>query len=149
MALTLIFLLSSIVTASILDKKKMRVASVAYIVMIVVMFVVLLLMLDVEPIRELMIKILGEWGYNATHEAFMDAISTPQYGVYTIAAIVLTFIVQGALLTLCPIHAIVHYFSQKKSVYQKFKKNYIKTVYEVYTLNISKPINLMYCRILN
>lgn len=149
MALNLLFLLSSIVTARILDKKKMRVASVAYSVMFIVMLAVLLFTVDVDVIRSMMIQLCGKTCYFNVHFTFVDAIHTPLYGAFIIGALVLTFVVQLAATVFCVAKEIVYHFSKQNSRYQKAKKARPVFVHSVHDLFLSPNINLLYCRMLN
>lgn len=148
MEITIIFLLSSIVTARLLDKKRMHVASIAYSVMFVIILSVLLFVVDFEFIRRLMINIVDPQTYYKVHFAFMDAINAPFYGLFISGALLLTFVVQLAVTVLYTATVIVFHYLQKNSFTCK-KNAYFKLAQSVRSLYLSNRINLLYCRMLN
>lgn len=149
MVFHILFLLTSIVTARFLERRKMRAASVAYSTMFIIMFFVLLFTVDIEPVRRVMLNIFGRPVYYGIYNAFSDAVNTPAYGVYMIGGIILTIAVQLAITILFPVRAIVRYFTRKKAYLNRFKKVYTRLVRNVRSLYISYPINQLYCRMLN
>lgn len=149
MALNVLFLLSSIVTARIFEKKKMRVASVAYSVLFIVMLAVLLFTVDVDAIRSTMIWLCGKTSYFNAHFAFMDAIRMPLYGAFIMGALVLTLVVQLAAAVFCAAKEIVYHFFKQNTHFQKTKKARRTIVHPVHDLFLIPNINLLYCRMLN
>lgn len=149
MFLNFVFLISSIVTLTVITRRRMLAATVLYTMLIGILTLVLLFTLEVDVIRLLMSGIFGEDNYILVHDIFSEAIATPIYGVFIVGAIALTLFVQIAVMILYPIHAIVCYLTKNTSVYQKFKKAYVKFVYSVRRTCVPTRINLLYCRMLN
>ena len=149
MEFNLLFLLTSIVTARFLDKRKMRAASIMYSTMFIIMLFVLLFTVDIDLVRQMMMNAFGSEVYQLVHNAFVDAISTPAYGVYIIGSVILTVAVQVSVTVLAPVSAIVRYLIKKKNILHKFKKAYVRLVHQARSLYIVTPINRLYCRMLN
>lgn len=148
MLLNVLFLLTSIVTARLLEKKKMRVASMAYSVMFVFLLVVLLFTVESEAVGRLMVNVLGEDVYRAIHPAFLDAVHTPQYGLLIVGALALTLALQ---LSVAVFHTakLVYHFVKQNSFLQKAKQIRFTLLRPVRDMFLFPKINLLYCRMLN
>ena len=149
MALSVIFLLTSIVTARLLEKKKMRVASVAYTVMFIIMALVLLFTADAESIRNIMLRVVGSRWYFDIRHTFLDAIRAPLYGVYMMSAILLTFAIQLSVTVIFTAKAVVYHLTKHRAFEYTIKKVHNRLLHEVCSLKMSRNVNLLYCRMLN
>ena len=145
----IIFLISSLFTAGLLDKKRMRTASVAYLVMCVFMVFVLLFLVDVDFIRGAMIQAFGKKTYFEVHFTLVDAIRAPQYGVFIAGAILLTLVLQIAVTVICTVRAIVYCCLKKNTLFQKSKNAKTGRVHILRSLYRTLKINLLLCRMLN
>lgn len=148
MALTLIFLISCIITARLLEKKKMRVASVAYSVTFILLLFILLFVTDIEPISRALANMLGANAYGEIKLALIEALRSASYGTCITIAILLTFFLQLAVTVFCAVSTIVRFF-KKWSVTYRSKREKFRIIYPIRNIYIRKPINLLYCRMLN
>ena len=146
---TVLFLISCVVTARLLDKKNMRVASVSYAVMFAVLTVVLLFTVDAEPIRDLMVRLVGRNAYVNAHFAFREAINSSIYGIYIVSALTLTFILQLFVTVFYTAKTIVTYYFKKNSFSENKKKVNPGRVGDTRRLYLSQKINKIFCRMLN
>ena len=149
MILNVIFLLTSIVTARLLDKKKMRVASAAYSVTFIFLLVVLLFTAEAEVISRMMVNVLGENIYWNAHFVFLDAIHAPQYGLFIVGALGLTFALQLSVTVFHTVKVVVYHFFKQNTPLQKARKIRFTLLRPVRDLFLSPNINLLYCRMLN
>lgn len=148
MLLTVIFLISCIITARLLEKKRMKVASIAYSVMFIVLLTALLLTVDFAPVSQAFTNIMGEETYLQTKEAFIYALHSPGYGTCIYIALFLTFILQAATALTLAVTGLVRVLSAGKAAY-RHKKEKRESSYLPRELYLKKRINLMYCRMLN
>lgn len=134
--------------ARMLDKKKMRVASVVYSVAFVLLLTALLLTVDIEPIRHAFIKLIGVNAYLNINLAFNEALHSAGYGTCIGIALALTFILQLSLTVFCAVSTIVRFF-KKWNEAQVSKRDKFRITHPIRNIYIRRPINLLYCRMLN
>ena len=146
---SILFLLSCILTARTFAKYKMRMASVLYSVAFMVVFFVLLFALDIDFVRTSLINIFTEEWYFEIRNAFLEAMSTTYYGFTILGAVCVSTAVQLFLLFVNTVREVVIYCFSKEAVRRKFYKAYSKYAHIVRDLFIPKPINLLYCRMLD
>lgn len=148
MLLTIIFLISCFVTARLLYKKNMLVASVAYAITIAVILLVLAFICDVPFIGDVLSKIFGRYNYFSIQYLLREAIKTQGYSVFIVTAIAFTFVLQLAVTVFCVVDTITHLFKKRAYEYKKrtvvFKARFFKS-----KTRITRNINLLYCRMLN
>lgn len=148
MLLTVIFLISCVVTARLLDKKNMQIASIAYAVMIAVILFALAFICDVPFIGDVMSEIFGRYNYFSIQYLLREAIDAPVYSVFIVSAIAFTFAVQIAVTIFCFVDTITHLFKDRAYYYKK-RKDFFKLRPLVSIAKIIRKINLLYCRMLN
>lgn len=148
MLLTVIFLISCIITARLLEKKNMRVATVAYSVMFIILLYVLLLVIDFAPTNQAFTKLLGEEVYLETKEALLYALNSQGYGTCICFALFLTLFLQLTTALTIAVTGILHLLTGKKEgFFQKREKQLSPRKPREVCLN--NHINLLYCRMLN
>lgn len=148
MLLTVIFLISCIITARLLEKKRMKVASIAYSVLFVVLLTALFLTVDIAPISQACINIMGNESYLQTREALIYALRSPGYGTCIYIAVFLTFVLQAATALTLAVTEIVRVLSKEKEICRAGKES--SEGYRAFREpDRRKPINLLYCRMLN
>lgn len=148
MPITIIFLVSCIITARMLEKKKIHVASVAYSVLFVVLFAALFLTVEFEPVSYALTRFMGAESYLQTKQTLLYALSSAGYGTCIISALLLTFVLQVSLAVALAVKGLVRILSGKKEAYLS-KKDKFETAQLIRGLFIQKRINLIYCRMLN
>lgn len=148
MLLTVIFLISCIITARILDKYKMHVASVGYSVMFIILFFALLFTVDIEPIRIAFSNVMGEAPYLEVKEALLYALRSPGFGTCIVIALLLTAFLQIAVSVIFAVTAIISLLKKGKKIYF-IKKDEHSCSCLMRALYINRSINLLYCRMLN
>lgn len=148
MLLTFLFLISCIITARLLEKKKMRVASIAYSVLFIILFAVLFLTVDLEPITRALTNVMGAEMYLQTKSALLYAIGSAGYGTCIISAMLLTFIIQLVLPIALAVTGLVRILFKKKEEHTSKKEKYKRARIQ-YGIFVQKQINLIYCRMLN
>lgn len=149
MLLTVLFLITCVITVIVLDRHKMNVASVAYLVMLAFAVFALLFTSDIEFIRSFLQNVFGwETWYNI-RLMLLEAIRSETYGIIITVAIVITFAAQITLSLMCAVKAIYYCCFHKSSLYFKTKRAYCRLVKCAKSLLRSKRIILLYCRLLN
>lgn len=146
---SILFLLSCVLTARSFTKYKMQLASIFYSVAFIVVLFVLLFTLDIDIVRRALINIFTEEWYFDVHNAFLDAMSTTYYGLTMLGAVCITTAVQLFILFVNAVREVVIYCFSKEAVRRRFYKAYSKRVQLVRGLFICRPINLLYCRMLD
>lgn len=148
MAITVLFLISCVITARMLEKKKMHAASVAYTVLFVVLLAALFLTVDFEPINRALTNVMGAKTYLQTQNALLYALRSDGYGTCIISALLLTFIIQLALPVAFAVTGLVRILFKKQETKQSKKDKYrsSRLLNELY---LKRYINLLYCRMLN
>ena len=145
MLITIIFLISCISTARILEKKKMNVAAAAYSVLFVVIFSALLLTADSELIGNALSNIMGVKSYMLTRDALIYVLHSAGYGACIYAALFVTLIFQVAALLAI---TVVTLFRKRTATIISKKDNY-RCPHTPRALYLNNSINLLYCRMLN
>lgn len=148
MLITVIFLVSCIITAQLLEKHKLRVASIAYSVFFVVLLAALLFTVDLELISRALSNMLGAKAYLQVKDALDYAIHSAGYGFCIFIALLLTISVQITLSLICAVATIVKYFV-KRSLKLLTKKDNYSCPFTLRALYRQRYINRLYCRMLN
>lgn len=148
MELAVIFIISCVISARILEKNKMRAASIAYSVMFVILLSALLFTVDFEPINHAFSRVIGMARYLEVREALLYAMQTPGYGTCIAAALLVTLLLQLLISAAYAVSVIANALKQEKGVYLS-KKDKRKTISYTKKIYLRKQINLMYCRMLN
>lgn len=148
MIVTILFLISCVITARLLDKKKMRVASIAYSVLFVVLLTALLLTSDLELISRALSKIMGTKAYLLTKDALLYAFHSAGYGFCIFIALSFTFFLQISLSLIYAVVTIVKLFKKGNVALLSKKENY-RRLYTPQALYLNQDINRLYCRMLN
>lgn len=148
MLITVIFLISCVISARLLEKKKMRVASIAYSVLFIVFFAALLLTSDVEAINRTLSAIMGAQTYQLTRNALFYAYHSAGYGTCILIALFFTLMLQLALPIICAVARIVKLFGRGKVALISKKDKYRRSC-RPRALYLQRHINLLYCRMLN
>lgn len=148
MLLTVIFLITCIVTARLLEKKKMRVASIAYSVMFIIFLSALVFVSDFSFIRDILTDVFGTYAYYSARYIVIEAVDAPGYSIIISVALVLTVVFQIAATVYCFVDTIVSYLKKKHHDHKKWKEA-LKRTLPAYDAIITKRINILYCRMLN
>ena len=149
MEIVIIFLLSCIVTARYLDKKKMQAASVLYSVLFIITFTCSLFAIDYDIIKEGMMKIFGEQLYGELRQSVLGILNTELFGINLTTFFVAACILQTVIVVIGLTKRVVSYFIVEKKPSRDFYKAYFRFVLLVRNLHLPKRINLLYCRLLN
>ena len=150
MLYTVLFLISCILISRKFEKEKMTVASAAYTVLFIVLLFCLLFVTDYAPIRDGLVLVLGEFGYESVHFGIIETFANEKYGFIMTVALSVAFAVQLYAAFIRPVQkAIENYISSSREVYCKRKKAWQDTVHMVQTLYLHRKINRLYCRMLN
>ncbi len=149
MEIVIIFLLSCILTARYLDKKKMQAASVLYSVLFIITFTFSLFAIDYEIIKESMINIFGEPFYGELRRSVLGILNTDCFGINLTTVFVAACILQTVIVIIGLTKRVVSYFIVEKKPSREFYKAYFRFVLLVRNLYLPKRINLLYCRLLN
>lgn len=148
MILTVIFLITCIITARVLEKKKMRAASIAYSVLFVIFLVALLFVTDLKPLQTALINTVGVKIYFSVRFSLLEAINATGYGMIIAGAILFTIALQLFATVVCVVDKLVEIF--KKSSFQyKSRRDIFKRILFTHEVFLAKRINLLYCRMLN
>lgn len=148
MLLTVILLISCILTARLLEKKKMRVASVMYSAVFIVLLVAVLLAVEVETIGFAISNIIGEDAYLQAHEVLLNAINSEGYGTCIYIALLFTLFLQITTFFVHTVYEIVWFDRSESAAY--FPKKYVaKHSFKPRVLYLTRRINLLNCLMLN
>lgn len=151
MQTSILFLVTCIISARLLERRRMRVAAVFYSVMFITVFSYLLLATELGILRVALTNLLGAQTYELMHNVALDAMNESYFGVTIAGILFLTIGVQVALAVLEAASAAVRCiraFARRRRGY-KFRKAYFKLASSVRKLVVHKRINLIYCRLLN
>lgn len=149
MLLTILFLITCVITVIVLDRYKMYVASVAYLVMLSFAAFALLFTSDIEFITGFLQNAFGWETWYCIRLMLIGAIASKTYGMIITVAIIITFAAQIILSIMCAVRAIYYCCFHKSSLYFKTKRAYCRLVNNMKSLLRSKRIILLYCRLLN
>ena len=149
MEITVIFLLSCIITARYLEKKKMQAASVLYSVLFIITFTFSLFAIDYNVIQNGLINIFGEQFYGELRRSVLGILSIECFGISLKLFFVSACILQTAIVIIGLTKRVVSYFIVEKKPSREFYKAYFRFVLLVRNLYLPKRINLLYCRLLN
>lgn len=148
MLLTAIFLVTCVITARVLQEKKMRVASVIYSILSVVLIVAILFTSDFVPVRYAFENLMGEEYYLNIKDAILHALYTSGYGTCTLFAFFITLFLQVVISVIYVVTIVVKLIKVGKEVYL-LKKDSNSHSYIYRVLSLKKDINILYCRMLN
>lgn len=148
MLVTILFLISCVITARVLEKKNMRVASVTYSVLFVILLAALLFTVDLELISRALSNMMGAKAYLQVKDALDYVIHSAGYGFCIFIALLLTISVQITLSLICTVVTIVKYFV-KRSLELLTKKDNYRCPFTLRALYRQRYINRLYCRMLN
>lgn len=148
MALFLLFLFSSVVTARHFEKRKMSTASVLYSILFIITLLMSLFALDDSVINAGLINIIGEEMFGELRNTIQGIISTDFGGFSLLALFGVSCALQIAFVIFVATSTIVSYFVAKKPI-RRFIKAYFRFVLLVRNLYLPKRINILYCRMLN
>lgn len=148
MIITGIFLITCIVTARVLEEKKMRIASVIYSILSVILIDALLLTSDLAPVKYIFKTLMGEECYLYIKSAIFDTLYTTGYGSCILFAFFTTLFIQVVISFIYVITNIVKLSKIYEVSYIPEKNNY-RCLHIYQTLCLKKNINLLYCRMLN
>lgn len=148
MLISAIFLVSCIITARLLEKKKLHVASAAYSILFVIVLAVLFLTSDVEPIQQTLSGMMGTKAYLQTKEALLYALRSAGYGTCILVALFFTLFLQISLPLIYAVATIVRRFKKGREAVLS-KRDQYRCPYPSRTVALPKQINLLYCRMLN
>ena len=146
---SVLFLLSCVLTARTFAKYRMRIASMLYSIAFVVVLFVLLFMVDIEFVSKALINIFTEEWYFEVRNDFLEVTGTAYYGFTMLIVVCVTTAVQLFVLFVNAVREVVIYCFSKESVRRRFYKAYSKCAQLVRGLLIYRPINLLYCRMLD
>ena len=147
MQIGLMFLLTCVVTARLMEKKKMTVAASLYTVVFVALLTVVLLTSDNTFITTAMQNLLGSM-YLPAADFAAGVMGASFFGINLLGLLTLVFVVQLALTVITVTTAVVEYLG-KKSPERKFNRVHITRVSHALFLPISRKYNLLYCRMLD
>lgn len=145
---TVIFLITCILTARVLEKNKMTVASIGYSVMFVMLFSALIFTSDLEPVSIALTNLMGEVPYLQLKEALLYALHSPGYGACIITAFLLTLLLQVAVSVIYTVTSFARFFKKARRAHH-FGSKKVGSDCEYRELYVHRPINLLYCRMLN
>ena len=148
MVFTVLFLITCVMTARLLEKKKMYVASVMYSVMFVILLTALLFTSDIELVNRSLSNLIGIKTFLQTKEILLYAFESAGYGLCILIALLFTFILQFSLSVICTVVTIVRFLKKGREVILTKKEKY-GYLYIPRAFYVHKPINLLYCRMLN
>lgn len=148
MLITAIFLISCIITARLLDKHKLRLASAAYSVLFVVLLTALLFTIDVELVGRSISNLVGTKTYLQTREALLYALHSAGYGTCITLALLVTLFLQLLIPFLFAVATVVALFKKGKEA-RISKKDKYRLPHALRELYVRRRINLLYCRMLN
>ena len=149
MEITVIFLISCIITARYLDKKRMQAASVLYSVLFIITFVFSLFAIDYGIVKEGMINIFGEQFYGELRHSVLGILNTEFLGINNTILFTAACILQTVIVIIGLTKRVVSYFIIERKPASEFYKAYFRFVLLVRNLYLPKRINLLYCRLLN
>lgn len=145
---TILYLIFCIITARMLDKKQMRVATVLYSVMFVLLLPLILFSIDIEAVRQALSNVMGEHAYLEVSSLFHDVLNSSGYGICIAIALVTSFVLQLVVSLFWAVETLVNYIKER-SVYYLSKKKRVEIPCLARNIYISKRIYILYCRMLN
>lgn len=149
MLVSVVFLISCIITARFLKRRKMKLASALYSILFSVTLVIIMLAVDSKMIGFAFSNILGGSLYSELHRAILRMFAENIYGFSVVTLIALSISVQLAIAIYCATKKAVRHFCASVDAERKFKKVYFRYAPSVRNLYLPKRINLLYCRMLN
>jgi len=152
MLVCFLFLLTCILSARYLEKKRMTLAAAFYSVLFIFMTFFFLISVNIPYVHTALRYLLGEEIYDILHKFALEAINASIYGIGVLWAVGVIFIIQSVSVVIITAHSVAkRLFKFKKVVRAEFRKLRPHAEYKIPSLQQRVPlrIHLLYCRLLN